>query len=91
MIMKRYFNIEGSCHPKEHYMFGKKKSNVSKIQFNQDTQQAIIRCSVCTGEQVAGFKDKKTGHFTEVMLIRNERDLQKFKQTYGLTIVTKEY
>lgn len=72
-------------------MFGKKKSKVSKIKFHQDTQQAVIKCSICTGEQVAGFKDKQTGHFTEVMLIRNEKDVQKFKETYGLSHVRKEY
>ena len=40
---------------------------------------------------MAGFKDKQTGHFTEVMLIRNDRDLNEFMKMYGLSEVPKEY
>lgn len=43
----------------------------------------VIRSSICTGEQVAGFKDEKTGKFTEIMLIRGEDDLREFLETYG--------
>lgn len=43
-----------------------------------------LRSSICTGEQVAGFKDTQTGRFTEVMLIRSEADFEEFLQTYGL-------
>ncbi len=42
-----------------------------------------VRSSVCTGEQVAGFKDEKTGKFTEIMLIRDEKDLRAFLEDYG--------
>ena len=74
-------------------MFGlnKKKSVVTKIDYNSETQRPIVKCSICNGEQVAGFKDKQTGHFTEVMLIRDEHDLEQFMKTYHLTTVTKEY
>lgn len=51
----------------------------------------VIRCSICNGEQVAGFKEKKTGQFKEVMLIRNEKDLEEFKERYGVEEVVKEY
>ena len=44
-----------------------------------------IRSSICTGEKVAGFKNKKTGSFTEIMLISSDRDLDAFKRTYGIT------
>lgn len=44
-----------------------------------------LRSSICTGEQVAGFKDTQTGRFTEVMLIRTEADFEEFLQTYGLS------
>jgi hypothetical protein len=40
---------------------------------------------------VAGFRDKQTGEFTEVMLIRNESDLNAFKLAYDLEQVAKEY
>lgn len=50
-----------------------------------------MKCSICNGEQVAGFQDKQTGKFTEVMLIRDEDDLEAFKEKYGITEIKKVY
>ena len=61
------------------------------IPFDPDKQIAVIRCSICTGEQVAGFNSKENGHFTEVMLIRDAADLEKFKKIYDITEIKKEY
>lgn len=72
-------------------MLFKKKNKAPVIEFDKEKKKAIIRCSICTGEQVAGFKDKQTGHFTEIMLIRNDRDLNEFMKMYGLSEVPKEY
>jgi len=72
-------------------MFGKKKTNIPNIDYNPDTMRAILKCSICNGEQVAGFKDKQTGHFTEVMLIRNGTDLDAFMEKYDLSAIAKEY
>ena len=44
-----------------------------------------IRCSICTGEQVAGFRDPETGRFEEIMLLRSSEDLEAFKQKYGIS------
>ena len=72
--------------------FGKKQQTLSKnIPFDSDKQIAVIKCSICTGEQVAGFKSKEDGHFTEVMLIRDAKDLDKFKETYKIEEIKKEY
>ena len=60
------------------------------IPFDPDKQTAVIRCSICTGEQVAGFKNKEDGHFTEVMLIREAKDLVKFKEMYNISEIKKE-
>ncbi len=43
-----------------------------------------IRSSICTGEQTAGFREKGTGSFREVMLIRDDSDLLEFKRRYGI-------
>lgn len=59
--------------------------------FNPETQCAVIRSSICTGEKVAGFKDKIDGHFTEVMLIRSKQDEQEFKERYGVETLRIEY
>ena len=50
-----------------------------------------MRCSICNGEKVVGFKDKETGHFTEIMCIKEQADLEKFRMTYGVDSITKEY
>jgi len=44
-----------------------------------------IRCSICTGEQVAGFRMEDTGKFEEVMLLRTPEDLRAFRERYGIT------
>ena len=69
-------------------------SNGSRFEpepFDPEKQYAVIRRSICTGEKVAGFKDKKDGHFTEVMLIRTPSDEQKFKETYHIDSIKTEY
>lgn len=53
--------------------------------YNASIKQPIIRVSICNGEQVAGFKDIRTGEFEEIMLIRNVEDLDKFRRMYGIT------
>ena len=59
--------------------------------FDPKTQIAVIRSSICTGEKVAGFKDKRSGQFTEIMLIRTPKDEQIFKETYGVASLKTEY
>lgn len=46
--------------------------------------QPVIRKSICTGEMEAGFKDK-SGNFTSYMLIKNDKDLEQFKERYGIS------
>ena len=72
---------------------GKKheKHHQEDIKFDPETQYAVIRSSICTGEKVAGFKNKTDGHFTEVMLIKNSADEERFKEIYELDTVKVEY
>ncbi len=70
-------------------MFKRKK--VEKKTYDPERLQPILKCSICNGEQVAGFKDIKTGKFEEVMLIRDGQDLDQFMDMYGISMVTKEY
>lgn len=67
------------------------KALKDEIKFDPSTQYAVIRSSICTGEKVAGFKDRKNGHFTEVMVIRTSEDEKRFKEIYGLESVRTEY
>ncbi|MBE5999449.1 MAG: aspartate dehydrogenase [Eubacteriales bacterium] len=66
--------------------FGKKNKDVSPGQsYDAGTQTPVLRCSICNGEQVAGFQDRETKAFTEVMLIRSSEDLEAFRKRYGIT------
>ena len=62
--------------------FGKKRP---APHFDDTLRIPVIRCSICTGEQVAGFRNGQTGRFEEVMLIRSPADLEEFKQRYGIS------
>lgn len=59
--------------------------------FDKELFKPVLKCSICTGEQVAGFKNLATGKFEEVTLIRNERELALFKEQYGISEIGKEY
>ena len=50
-----------------------------------------LSCAAVSVRQVAGFKNIHTGQWEEVMLIKNEEDLETFKRTYDLKEVAKEY
>ena len=52
--------------------------------YDPAAQRPALRCSICTGEQVAGFVDNATGHFAEVQLIRSPGDLEAFRRRYGI-------
>lgn len=69
-------------------LFHKKNEKKS---YDKVNQRPVLKCSICNGEQVAGFKDIRTGRFEEVMLIRNQRDLELFQETYDITEIAKEY
>lgn len=70
---------------------GKRTKENELKSFDPEKQKPILRCSICTGEQVAGFKDLATGKFEDIMLIKSPKDLETFKKTYHITDITKEY
>ena len=82
-------------------LFGRKKQKENngmkshpkapKEFYDPETQRPVLRCSICTGEKVAGFKNIHTGKFEEVTLIRDDRELREFMDRYGISEVTREY
>lgn len=62
-------------------MFGRRKKQAEEP-FDRDGRIPVIRSSICTGEQVAGFKDPVSGRFQEMMLLRNDGDLREFLRRY---------
>lgn len=68
------------------------KKKIVKKTYDREHMKPVIRASICTGEQVAGFKDMRTGKMEEVMLIKLPEDLENFKRIYGITEkIEKEY
>lgn len=68
--------------------FGKRKTTK---EYDRENLVPILRCSICNGEQVAGFKDIHSGEFREVTLIRNDDELKEFMREYGIEEIKKEY
>lgn len=63
-------------------MFHKK---IKKEPYDKEHLKPVIRSSICTGEKVAGFKDLESGKFTEVMLIRDKKDMDVFLKKYDVS------
>ncbi len=61
------------------------------IPYDPVKQEAVVRCSVCTGERVAGFRDRENAHFTEVMVLRTPEEEKRFKELYGIDTLRVEY
>lgn len=68
------------------------KKKVLVQTYDKENKKPVIKSSICNGEQVAGFKDIRTGKMEEIMLIKNTADLEMFKSMYGITEeIIKEY
>lgn len=63
------------------WKLGKQK----KADYDKRGKIPVIRSSICTGEQVAGFKDESSGRFQELMLIRSDADYREFLRLYGVS------
>lgn len=59
----------------------KKKHTQSYDKMNK---KPVLKTSICTGEQIAGFQDIHTGKIEEIMLIKQAVDIDTFKQMYGI-------
>lgn len=70
-------------------MFRKKRTQ--QAEYDRENWKPVLRCSICNGERVAGFKNIHTGEFKEEIFIREDRELEAFREKYGITELTKEY
>lgn len=73
-------------------MFGRRKKQIT-APYDRGGKIPVIRSSICTGEQVAGFKDPASGKFEEMMLLRDDRDFQEFLRRYQVEAseITREW
>ena len=62
-------------------MFGRRKRRDASP-YDKTGKFSVIRSSICTDEQVAGFKDTVSGKFEELVLIRDGKDFSEFLHRY---------
>ena len=63
--------------------FKKKKIEIKPL-YDLENEKPAIRASICTGEKVIGFLHNKTHAFREIMLVRDDVDIQFFCRKYGV-------
>ena len=61
-----------------------RKPKQAPAAYDKETLEPVVRSSICTGEKVAGFRERDTGRFREVSLIRSAVDLDAFQKKYGI-------
>lgn len=71
--------------------WNKRKEQVRPVDYDRENWRPVLKCSICNGERVAGFKNIHTGEFKEECFIRDDRELEEFKQKYGIAEMPKEY
>ena len=57
--------------------------------YDKDLYEPVIHASICTGEKVVGFKNKKTKEFIEMKLIVTQKDLEDFMNEYDIDFKIK--
>lgn len=65
-------------------LFQKRKTRSHVQSYPPEEYEPVIRCSICTGEQVACMRHRVTGQLKELQLLRTKDDLDEFRSTYGL-------
>lgn len=68
-----------------------RKKQLPQKDYDRENWKPILKCSICNGERVAGFKNIHTGEFREELFIQEEEQLEEFKQRYKITELPKEY
>ena len=82
MLMERHLNKKARRSSHKNHMKGPRKR----------TEEDDVRFAQSFEKLVAGFKDIHTGKIEEVMLIKNQADLDAFKKMYGIDgEIEKEY
>ena len=64
-------------------MFFRKKKPVP-IAYDPSERQPAVRRSICTGEMTAGFIERESGKFQELMLLQNQKELADFAESTGV-------
>lgn len=72
-------------------MFKKKKAGTVTYAYDKENEIPVLKCSICNGEQVAGFQNRRTGKIREMGCIRTPRELEEFMEGCGVKELKKVY
>ena len=61
-----------------------KKTRPASVSYDPETQEPVIRKSICTGEMTAGFLDRNTGAFQDLMRLDGEAAVREFCKNVGI-------
>lgn len=64
-------------------LFSKKQKEYPKMPAGD--YEPVLRCSICTGEQVLCAKDRNTGNLLEIMFIKSPADIEGFCAANGIS------
>jgi hypothetical protein len=72
-------------------LFKKKDPEVPVIR--NKSGEPVLRCSICTGEQVLCLRDRETGKLTEIMMIHSPDELERVCRANSIdpAAITKVY
>ena len=65
-------------------LFGKRKAVYPKMPAG--SFKPVLKCSICTGEQIMCAQDAVTGEMHELMFVRSQSDLEGFCADNGILI-----
>lgn len=54
------------------------------LPYDPALQEPAVRKSICTGEMTGGYIDLQTGKFHEMLLLRDQRELEEFRRKMGV-------
>ena len=83
----RYLQLCGNANQQESDAM--KKS--SRLPFDPETQEIVVRKSICTGEMTVGYVEKTNGKFHELMLVKNQQELTAFCKKLGVKEIRTIY
>lgn len=63
----------------------------SPPEYDREKEEPCVRCSICNGEMVAGFRDLESGHFREYRMLRGNQEMDEFAKMCGVRQVRKIY
>ena len=70
-------------------MFGRKKTKTTNLRiWDREQEIPAVRCSICTGEKVFGFRSVHADSFSEIAMVRDDAELAEIAAEYGITDIS---